>query len=114
MKAEPANYHESEWNRRTRACKEDALRYLRLGGVKVTTDTFPRWPSALPSEGGTIILDWGASEQCPGKAHLWVHWRTGPPLTFGELIKCRRMNATGHHEEVLSELLSDADMDTTS
>ena len=110
MKAEPANYHESEWNRRTRACKEDALRYLRLGGVIVTTDRWHDPPLALPSKDGTIILDWRSSERYRRKVQLSIYWDPRSSLTQQDLLEFRRANEADRHGKILSEPLTDADM----
>ena len=110
MQAEPANYHESEWNRRARACKEDALRYLRVKGVKVTTDRWHRPPLALPSKDGTIIMDWRPSERYRRKVQLFVYWDPRSSLTRQDLLEFRRADEADRRGKILSEPLTDADM----
>ena len=107
MEAANANYHESERHRRVRACKEAALRYLRLLGTKVTTDARP---VLLPGEDDTIILDWGPSERYRGKVQLFVYQLLASSLTHQEYLEFRRADEADRPGKILSEPLTDADM----
>ena len=110
MEAENANYHESERHRRVQACKEAALRYLRIRRVKVATDRWTTSPLPLPGEGGTLILDWQPSEQYRGKVQLSIYRDPRSSLTWGELFEFRKADEADRPGKILSEPLTDADM----
>ena len=110
MEAANANYHESERHRRVRACKGAALRYLSSRDVKVASDRWTTSPLPLSVEGGTVILDWQPSEQYRGRVQLSIYRDPRSSLTRGELFEFRKADEADRPGKILSEPLTDADM----
>ena len=114
MERSVKSYHRTEWRRQIATCKHNTLRVLRQTGVRMDGGTVQHGPGLRNFESGTIIVDWGPSKRNLGMVRLVVLWHPNPSLTEGEIYSSEFADGTIEHVEVLSELLTDADMEVAN